>query len=112
MQLGSAEVHAGLARLAAAEGDPATAAQSLSTALALYESVLQDPVKIGGFRERCEVRCVATLLPCCCIWYLYLLSHGFSGRVAPTCHILSQLQGIFAQAVKSLPTIIRKKGLV
>lgn len=56
LQLGFAEAHAGLARLAAAGGDPSTASQSLQLAIAAYESVLQAPEKLGGFRERCDVR--------------------------------------------------------
>lgn len=57
-QLGTAEAHVGIARLAAAASDATTAQQSLQAALVIYEGVLQTPEKIGGFRERCDVRCV------------------------------------------------------
>lgn len=57
-QVGCAEVHAALGKLAAGAGDTAAATQHLQQSMSLYEQSLRNPANLGGFAARCDVRYV------------------------------------------------------
>ncbi len=56
LQVGAAEAHLALARLAQGAGDSAAAQSACHEAIVHYEAALRLPHKLPGFKHRCETR--------------------------------------------------------
>lgn len=78
-QVGSADAHASLARLAASQGDQAAAQQHWASSLQAYTAALSCPAKVGSPEGIADPRCLNPFLPSpsvrgCCV--PLPLSHG------------------------------------